>query len=86
MRIERLRHLIWNGYHQEARNELFGMRHLISEVAYMNGEAFLHAENSRISCGLVEALVIIVWPSDGRSRINRLILSKQHKRCFLMGL
>ena len=40
MRIERLRHLIWNGYHQEARNELFGMRHLISEVAYMNGEAF----------------------------------------------
>jgi hypothetical protein len=40
MRIERLRHLIWNGYHPEARNELFGMRHLISEVAYMNGEAF----------------------------------------------
>jgi hypothetical protein len=40
MRIERLRHLIWNGYHQEVRNELFGMRHLISEVAYMNGEAF----------------------------------------------
>jgi len=40
MRIERLRHLIWNGYHQEARDELFGMRHLISQVAYINGEAF----------------------------------------------
>jgi hypothetical protein len=40
VRIERLRHLIWNGYDQEARNELFGMRHLISEVAYMDGEAF----------------------------------------------
>jgi hypothetical protein len=39
IRIERLRHLIWNGYHQEARNKLSGMRHLISEVAYMNGEA-----------------------------------------------
>lgn len=24
-RIGRLRHLIWNDYHQEARNELFGM-------------------------------------------------------------
>jgi hypothetical protein len=40
MRIERLRHLIWNGYHREARHELFGMRHMASEVAYMNGEAF----------------------------------------------
>jgi hypothetical protein len=40
LRIERLRHLIWNGYHREARNELFGMRHLASEVAYMNGETF----------------------------------------------
>jgi hypothetical protein len=40
LRIERLRHLIWNGYHREARHELFGMRHMASEVAYMNGEAF----------------------------------------------
>jgi len=40
MRIERLRHLIWNGYHKEVRYELFGMRHLISGVAYMNGEVF----------------------------------------------
>jgi hypothetical protein len=40
LRIERLRHLIWNGYHHEARNELFGMRHLASEVVYMNGQTF----------------------------------------------
>jgi hypothetical protein len=40
LRIERLRHLVWNGYHREARNELFGLRHLASEVAYMNGETF----------------------------------------------
>jgi len=40
LRIERLRHLIWNGYHREARHELFGTRHLASEVAYMNGETF----------------------------------------------
>jgi len=40
-RIERLRHLIWNSYRREARQELFGMRHLASEVAYMNGETFL---------------------------------------------
>jgi hypothetical protein len=39
-RIERLRHLIWNGYHEEAREELFGMRHMASEAAYLNGEKF----------------------------------------------
>ncbi|MBV8525522.1 MAG: ISKra4 family transposase [Acetobacteraceae bacterium] len=39
-RIGRLRHLIWNGYHQEAQDELFGMRHMASEVAYLNGERF----------------------------------------------
>jgi hypothetical protein len=39
-RIGRLRHLIWNGYHQEAHGELFGMRHMASEVAYLNGEKF----------------------------------------------
>ena len=32
-RIGRLRHLIWNGYHEEAHDELFGMRHMASEVA-----------------------------------------------------
>jgi hypothetical protein len=36
-RIERLRYLIRNGYHREG---LFGMRHLASEVAYLNREAF----------------------------------------------
>jgi hypothetical protein len=39
-RIGRLRHLIWNGYHQEADDELSGMRHMASEVAYLNGEKF----------------------------------------------
>jgi hypothetical protein len=38
--IGRLRHLLWNGYHQEAHGELFGMRHMASEVAYLNGEKF----------------------------------------------
>jgi hypothetical protein len=39
-RVGRLRHLIWNGYHEEAHDELFGMRHVASEVAYLNGETF----------------------------------------------
>jgi hypothetical protein len=39
-RIKRLRHLIWNGYHDEARRELYGMRHMASEVVYLNGERF----------------------------------------------
>jgi hypothetical protein len=39
-RIGRLRHLIWNGYHEEAHDELFGMRHWASEAAYLNGEKF----------------------------------------------
>ena len=39
-RVGRLRHLIWNGYHEEARAELFGLRHMASEVAYLNGEKF----------------------------------------------
>ena len=39
-RIGRLRHLIWNGYHDEARRELYGMRHMASEVVYLNGERF----------------------------------------------
>jgi hypothetical protein len=40
LRIERLRHLIWSGYHREARHELFGMRHMASVVAFMNGGTF----------------------------------------------
>jgi hypothetical protein len=39
-RIGRLRHLIWNSYHREAHDELFGMRHMASEVAHLNGEKF----------------------------------------------
>jgi hypothetical protein len=39
-RIGRLRHLIWNGYHDEARRELYGMRHMASEVVCLNGERF----------------------------------------------
>jgi hypothetical protein len=39
-RIGRLCHLIWNGYHDEAHDELFGMRHMASEVAYVNGDKF----------------------------------------------
>lgn len=36
--ISRLRHLLWNGYHQEARRELFDVRHLAHEAVYLNGE------------------------------------------------
>jgi len=36
--IGRLRHLIWNGYHHEARRELFDARHLAHEAVYLNGE------------------------------------------------
>jgi len=39
-RIGWLRHLIWNGYHEEAHDELFGMRNMVSEVAYLNGDNF----------------------------------------------
>jgi len=39
-RIGRLRHLIWNGCHEEAHDKLFGMRHTASEVAFLNGEKF----------------------------------------------
>jgi hypothetical protein len=43
LRIGRLRHLTWNGYHEEAHDELFGMRHMASEVAHLNGDAFRSA-------------------------------------------
>jgi hypothetical protein len=39
-RIGRLRHLIWNGYHDEACRELCGLRHMASEVVDLNGERF----------------------------------------------
>jgi hypothetical protein len=39
-RIGRLRHLIWNSYHREVRDESFGMRHVASEGAHLNGERF----------------------------------------------
>ena len=35
-----LRHSFWNGYHDEARRELYGMRHMASDVVYLNGERF----------------------------------------------
>ena len=38
MSISRLRHLLWNGYHHEARRELFDARHLAEEAVYLNGE------------------------------------------------
>ena len=38
--VGRLRHLIWNGYHEEAHDELFGMRHPASGVAHLNGDRF----------------------------------------------
>jgi hypothetical protein len=41
-RLSRVRHLLWNGYHEEARRELFGLRHLASEAVYLNGTR-LHA-------------------------------------------
>ena len=37
-RLSRVRHLLWNGYHDEASRELFGLRHLASEAVYLNGE------------------------------------------------
>jgi hypothetical protein len=37
-RVERLRHLIWNGYHDEARRELRGLRRLVNEAVHLNGE------------------------------------------------
>ena len=36
-RLGRVRHLLWNGYHDEARRELFGLQHLASEAIYLNG-------------------------------------------------
>ena len=39
-RPSRIRHLLWNGYHEEARRELFGLQHLASEAIYLNGESW----------------------------------------------
>ena len=38
-RLSRVRHLLWNGYHDEARRELFSLRHLAREAIYLNGES-----------------------------------------------
>ena len=38
--VERLRHLIWNGYAEEAREALWGLSHLATEVIYLNGHRF----------------------------------------------
>ncbi len=62
-RIGRLRHLIWNGYHDEAHDELFGMRHMASEVSYLNGEKFRLV----VACG---ALTVYGVPRD-RFRFRR---------------
>ncbi len=43
--IGRLRHLIWNGYHHEARRELFNARQLADETVYLNGERLRPAVN-----------------------------------------
>lgn len=37
-RLSRVRHLLWNGYHDEAQRELIGLRHLASEAVYLNGD------------------------------------------------
>jgi hypothetical protein len=64
-RVGRLRHLIWNGYHEEAHDELFGMRQMASEVAYVNGDKFRPAVARLLSDrpktrldGLLSALVL----------------------------
>ena len=36
--VERLRHLIWNGYAAEAHDALWALTHLASEAIYLNGE------------------------------------------------
>lgn len=36
--VERLRHLIWNGYAAEACEALWALTHLASEATYLNGE------------------------------------------------
>lgn len=36
--VERLRHLIWNGYATEAGEALWALSHLASEAIYLNGE------------------------------------------------
>jgi hypothetical protein len=49
--ISRLRHLIWNGYHQEARRELFDLQHLAHETVYLNGERLRPAVSRfRVRC------------------------------------
>jgi hypothetical protein len=50
--ISRLRHLIWNGYHKEARRELFDVQHLAREAVYLNGERLRPAVSGLLArCG-----------------------------------
>ena len=37
-RLDRIRHLLWNGYHDETRRELFGLQHLAGKAVYLNGD------------------------------------------------
>ncbi|MGI4748870.1 MAG: hypothetical protein ACRYFY_22905 [Janthinobacterium lividum] len=55
-KVRRLRHLIWNGYHEETHDELFGMRHMASEAAYLNGDKFR------------PAVARLLWNCDGLRR------------------
>jgi len=41
-----VRDLLWNGYHDEAREELFVLQHLASEAVYLNGDS-LRAQVTR---------------------------------------
>lgn len=65
--VERLRHLIWNGYADEAGQALWALIHLASEAIYLNGEHFgpavrrflLHCQELRTylannDCALIE--------------------------------
>jgi hypothetical protein len=38
--VERLRHLIWNGYAEETCEALWGLSHLAKEVIHLNGHRF----------------------------------------------
>ena len=44
-RLSRVRHLLWNGYHDEARRELFGLRAIASDAVYLNGESLRTSVN-----------------------------------------
>lgn len=39
-RLGRVRHLLWNGYHDEVRRALFDLRYLTEEAGRLNGDGF----------------------------------------------